>query len=288
MVTFMVDLYHDGLFASNPLRYLSWKHRVIKDINFEGLRPICNDEQLNDFVQALFENDCHLDMYTEHQGYDVLEMINDDRNCKDKSDSDFEDVEKGDNLDDVKDIDLGKWTARGSFDKDKGKLGSSHKDLGKWTARGSFDKDKGKLGRPRKRRIRHPSEYDHEISRVGRVMRCHRCWQSGHNKSKCINAPKPKPKPDNFYEIPTDEERQHGSTDLLTAMGRDANNQMFLIAWVVVGVENKNNWCWFLSLLSLDLNLNDGVGLTVISDGHKGLLEAVKIWLPDTEHRQVV
>ncbi|GJV57566.1 hypothetical protein Tco_1458571 [Tanacetum coccineum] len=137
MVTFVVDLYHDGLFASNPLRYLVGEHRVIKDINFEGmtydnfflvmrrlvldkplsffyvlpgvpmnigLRPICNDEQLNDFVQALFENDCHLDLYTEHQGYDVLEMINDDRHCEDKSDSDFEDVEKGDNLDDVNDI----------------------------------------------------------------------------------------------------------------------------------------------------------------------------------------
>nr|GEV02810.1 ORFIII-like polyprotein [Tanacetum cinerariifolium] len=104
MVTFMVDLYHDGLFASNPLRYLAGEHRVIKDINFEGLRPIYNDELLNDFVQALFENDCRLDMYTEHQGYDVLEMINDDRHCEDKSDSDFEDVKKGDNLDDVKDI----------------------------------------------------------------------------------------------------------------------------------------------------------------------------------------
>nr|GEU96676.1 hypothetical protein [Tanacetum cinerariifolium] len=137
MVTFMVDLYHDGLFASNPLRYLAGEHRVIKDINFEGmtydnvflvmrrlvlekslsflyvlpgvpmnigLRPTCNNEQLNDFVQALFENDCHLDMYTEHQGYDVLKMINDDRHCEDKSDSDFEDVEKGDNLDDVKNI----------------------------------------------------------------------------------------------------------------------------------------------------------------------------------------
>nr|GFC02696.1 zinc finger, PMZ-type [Tanacetum cinerariifolium] len=67
-------------------------------------------------------------------------------------------------------------------------------------------------GRPRKKRIKHPSEYDHEISRVGRVMHCHRCWQSGHNKSKCTNAPKPKP--DNFYKIPTDEERKHGSNNV--------------------------------------------------------------------------
>ncbi|GJY56928.1 hypothetical protein Tco_0456043 [Tanacetum coccineum] len=39
-----------------------------------GLKPISNDEQLNDFVQVVCENDYHLDMYTEHQGYDVLEM----------------------------------------------------------------------------------------------------------------------------------------------------------------------------------------------------------------------
>nr|GEV37937.1 hypothetical protein [Tanacetum cinerariifolium] len=29
---------------------------------------------------------------------------------------------------------------------------------------------------------------------------------------------------------------------LLTAMGRDANNQMFLMAWAVVGIENTKNW----------------------------------------------
>ena len=56
---------------------------------------------------------------------------------------------------------------------------------------------------------------------------------------------------------------------LLTAIGRDANNQMFPIAWAVVGVENKNNWCWFLSLLHDDLNLGSGSGITIISDAHK-------------------
>ncbi|GJY93731.1 hypothetical protein Tco_0509513 [Tanacetum coccineum] len=34
------------------------------------------------------------------------------------------------------------------------------------------------LGRPRKRRIRHPTEdEDHVITRVGRVMHCHKCWE---------------------------------------------------------------------------------------------------------------
>ncbi|GJR20221.1 zinc finger BED domain-containing protein RICESLEEPER 2 [Tanacetum coccineum] len=69
-----------------------------------GLKSVGNDEQLNDFVQALFENDCRLNMYTEHQGYDVLEMVQDDNLCEDKSDSDFEDVEKNESLEDLKDV----------------------------------------------------------------------------------------------------------------------------------------------------------------------------------------
>lgn len=57
--------------------------------------------------------------------------------------------------------------------------------------------------------------------------------------------------------------------EILTAMGRDANNQMYPIAWAVVNVENKDNWCWFLAALSEDLNLYNGANLIVISNGHK-------------------
>ncbi|GJR07382.1 hypothetical protein Tco_0530366 [Tanacetum coccineum] len=74
--------------------------------------------------------------------------------------------------------------------------------------------------------------------------------------------------------------------ELLTAMGRDANNQMFPIAWAVVTVKNKDNWLWFLVSLGDDLNLNRGATVTIISDGHKGLKEAVREWLPLAEHRQ--
>ncbi|GJW91133.1 serine/threonine-protein kinase MHK isoform X1 [Tanacetum coccineum] len=570
MVTFVVDLYHDGLFASNPLRYLVGEHRVIKDINFEGmtydnfflvmrrlvldkplsffyvlpgvpmnigLRPICNDEQLNDFVQALFENDCHLDLYTEHQGYDVLEMINDDRHCEDKSDSDFEDVEKGDNLDDVNDIVdfqtegeenvdipklsiddpwLNKLVGKGRFvgemedpipglkgrffveqndpdenfvepkykvqkdfqypcfdpdtpwneckpvlgmkfespsqlkqclanygvthgyqlwymqndtykllvkcgrdvsagkcagkrgkkqvqiddslDKDKGKVGegSSDKDLGKGSAGGSSDKGKGKLGedrsepskvsqatkeRWRKKKLEEKENLKNAVDcpfrlwaswmsteksfQIKTLYPDHKCcrnynlgslvtyrWIAEHYAREIIDNPwvsynymqnsirskfminvslgqckRAKQAAlfdheggliDHYSKIwqyrqavldsnPGStchidlEEKDDGLTyfkrfyvcffglkagwregcrkvigldgcflthtckgQLLTAMGRDANNQMFPIAWAVVGVENKNNWTWFLSLLSDDLNLNDGAGLTVL------------------------
>ncbi|GJV94740.1 60S ribosomal protein L34 [Tanacetum coccineum] len=74
--------------------------------------------------------------------------------------------------------------------------------------------------------------------------------------------------------------------ELLTAMGRDGNNQMFPIAWVVVNVENTDNWEWFLACLCEDLRLNCGAYMTIISDGHKGLMEAVKNLLPYAEHRQ--
>lgn len=48
-------------------------------------------------------------------------------------------------------------------------------------------------GRPRKKRIRHPTEDDHEISRVGRIMHCHNCWEPGHNKRNCDKPAKPRP-----------------------------------------------------------------------------------------------
>ncbi|GKD49269.1 hypothetical protein Tco_1278245 [Tanacetum coccineum] len=50
-----------------------------------------------------------------------------------------------------------------------------------------------RLGRPRKQRIRHPTEDEHHVSRVGRVMHCHNCWEVGHNKKGCQNQPRAKP-----------------------------------------------------------------------------------------------
>jgi hypothetical protein len=37
--------------------------------------------------------------------------------------------------------------------------------------------------------------------------------------------------------------------NLLCAIGRDANNQMYPIAWAAVPIENYDTWYWFLSLL---------------------------------------
>ncbi|MBA0670276.1 hypothetical protein Goklo_023942, partial [Gossypium klotzschianum] len=73
--------------------------------------------------------------------------------------------------------------------------------------------------------------------------------------------------------------------EFLTAVRRDANNQMFPIAWVVVEVECTDSWAWFLSLLSTDLGLEDGYGYTIISDQQKGFEIVISDILPRVEHR---
>ena len=41
---------------------------------------------------------------------------------------------------------------------------------------------------------------------------------------------------------------------LLSAVGKDGNNQMFPIAYVVVESENYSSWKWFFDLLIADLD----------------------------------
>ncbi|GJW06280.1 multidrug resistance-associated protein 5 [Tanacetum coccineum] len=64
--------------------------------------------------------------------------------------------------------------------------------------------------------------------------------------------------------------------EILTAIGRDGNNHIYPVDWAVVNVENKDNWTWFLELLEEDWDCSRGNGLTLMSDQHKGLIEAVK------------
>ncbi|XP_013607862.1 PREDICTED: uncharacterized protein LOC106314549 [Brassica oleracea var. oleracea] len=72
---------------------------------------------------------------------------------------------------------------------------------------------------------------------------------------------------------------------LLTAVGRDPNDAMYIIGWAIVPVENKVYWEWFMDLLQEDLGLEDGNGVALSSDQQKGLIYAIKKVLPDAEHR---
>ncbi|XP_023732468.1 uncharacterized protein LOC111880288 [Lactuca sativa] len=64
--------------------------------------------------------------------------------------------------------------------------------------------------------------------------------------------------------------------EVLAAVGKDANNHIYPIAWDVVRVENKATWKLFIDLLMDDIDGGLGAGITLLFDGHKGLLEAVK------------
>ena len=57
--------------------------------------------------------------------------------------------------------------------------------------------------------------------------------------------------------------------ELLCAIGRDANNQMYPIAWAVIEKENNDSWDWFCDLLFRDLEVEDGQGSVLISDQQK-------------------
>lgn len=59
--------------------------------------------------------------------------------------------------------------------------------------------------------------------------------------------------------------------ELLCVMGRDKDNHIYLISWVIICVEYKENSKWFLEFLTGDLNLDVGKALTLILDQHKGM-----------------
>ena len=65
--------------------------------------------------------------------------------------------------------------------------------------------------------------------------------------------------------------------ELLCPLGRDANNQMYPIAWAAVATETYDSWYWFLGLLQKDLNIsNGGEAWVIISDQQK--VQLLIIW----------
>ncbi|XP_021849546.1 uncharacterized protein [Spinacia oleracea] len=88
---------------------------------------------------------------------------------------------------------------------------------------------------------------------------------------------------------------------LLTAVGKDGNNNIFPVAWAVVETENADTWTWFLELLVKDIEPvkdavtwvhereeemdDDNADVTYMSDRQKGLLEAFRIVVPNADTR---
>ncbi|XP_057723754.1 uncharacterized protein LOC130939680 [Arachis stenosperma] len=77
---------------------------------------------------------------------------------------------------------------------------------------------------------------------------------------------------------------QHGG-QILSAIGQDANNHIYVITYAIVPVENTKNWRWFLELLHQDLGDYKQNKLYFISDMQKGLVLTVKEIFSDVHHR---
>ncbi|XP_012837640.1 PREDICTED: uncharacterized protein LOC105958177 [Erythranthe guttata] len=76
----------------------------------------------------------------------------------------------------------------------------------------------------------------------------------------------------------------HGG-QLLCAVGRDGNDNLFPIALAVVPVENREAWNWFLGELLDEIGGVQERKWTFISDRQKGLLEAIKDLASGCAHR---
>ncbi|XP_027911494.1 uncharacterized protein LOC114170206 [Vigna unguiculata] len=74
--------------------------------------------------------------------------------------------------------------------------------------------------------------------------------------------------------------------ELLTAVARDANDQMLPLAYAIVEVEKKETWKWFLEILVDDLGRPEVCwACTFMLDQQKGLLPAIQELLPGAEQR---
>ncbi|XP_074314199.1 uncharacterized protein LOC141649406 [Silene latifolia] len=73
---------------------------------------------------------------------------------------------------------------------------------------------------------------------------------------------------------------------LISATGRDANEQMYPLAWAVVEGENNESYPWFFQQLKTALREEDGEGWTIISDEHQSIVSMVSKEFPRAEHRR--
>ncbi|KAG8381900.1 hypothetical protein BUALT_Bualt05G0020900 [Buddleja alternifolia] len=72
---------------------------------------------------------------------------------------------------------------------------------------------------------------------------------------------------------------------MLAAVGRDGNDNLYPIAYAFVEVEKFDTWDWFLNLLLRDIGSHAERGWAFLSDRQKGLIEAVHKHAPTAEHR---
>ncbi|XP_015949819.1 uncharacterized protein LOC107474693 [Arachis duranensis] len=77
---------------------------------------------------------------------------------------------------------------------------------------------------------------------------------------------------------------KHGG-QILSVIGQDVNNHIYVIAYAIVSIENTENWRWFLELLHQDLGDYKQHGWCFISEMQKGLIHAIQDVFPNVHHK---
>lgn len=75
---------------------------------------------------------------------------------------------------------------------------------------------------------------------------------------------------------------------LLCAVARDSNDNMFPLAFAIVPVENYEHWSWFLKELHMSIGHPNDKNWCYISDRQKGLMEVFKYEYPLAHNRYCV
>ncbi|GKA96869.1 mutator type transposase [Tanacetum coccineum] len=75
---------------------------------------------------------------------------------------------------------------------------------------------------------------------------------------------------------------------ILTAVGVDANTEIYPVAYAIVEAESKASWCWFLKLLGEDLGIEANFNYTFKADRQKGLIQAIEYMFLSVKHRYCV
>nr|GEV21283.1 hypothetical protein [Tanacetum cinerariifolium] len=74
---------------------------------------------------------------------------------------------------------------------------------------------------------------------------------------------------------------------ILIAVGVDASNGIYSVAYGIVGSKNQYFWTWFLTCLVDDLDLFSNFNFTFIIDRQKGLLPTIAKLFSSVEHRKL-
>ncbi|XP_020200570.1 uncharacterized protein [Aegilops tauschii subsp. strangulata] len=133
-----------------------------------------------------------------------------------------------------------------------------------------------------KRQYKRLGDYLEIVKATNPGSRCIVATMSGKTRENPTAGPRP------FIGLDGRFIKLTSGAQILAATGRDANKNMYPIAFGVVGVEDTPNWSWFLTQLKYALGGTEEGKFgkyTFMSDRQKGLLNAVTSIFPNCPHR---